>query len=393
MSKELKHNAAVPKNRLSFEPRRLLRKEWLQKYKKTVDQALVFRIPIVIFFALLAFLFFIYVDRAVYPAQAPLFFKIRFINSILVTLVCAGVFFKPLQRYSIWILDFIVLCFVFCFSLMIYFADGTSSNYYAGINLALLGMTIVNGFYFWHCLTVSLLTIAMYSVAAFANDPAPDIVNYFAAMCFVCTTAFFAVLLTRFYSNQHFEAFIRNEELKESERKLEVLYGMADERSKIDDLTKIYNRGYFFEILAAKINACRTTDSFFYLIIFDIDHLKEINDACGHLFGDQVITAVAKAVQGVMRPNSYLGRYGGDEFMLILDKATPKEFFARLDRVRQAIQGLEMFCDGKPVNITASFGAARWESSMTGEKQLIGLADQALLEVKRGKRGEIKLAN
>ena len=79
--------------------------------------------------------------------------------------------------------------------------------------------------------------------------------------------------------------------------------------------------------------------------------------------------------------------------MLIFDKATPEEFLARLHRVRQAIQNLEMLCDGKRVSVTASFGAARWESDMMEEKQLIGLADQALLEVKRGKRGEIKLAN
>ena len=102
---------------------------------------------------------------------------------------------------------------------------------------------------------------------------------------------------------------------------------------------------------------------------------------------------MAKTVQGVMRLNSYIGRYGGDEFMLIIDKATQEEFLFRLQRIRQAVQGLELTCGGKTVSISASFGAARWEPGMLDEKQLIGIADGDLLEVKRTGRGEIKLAN
>jgi len=91
--------------------------------------------------------------------------------------------------------------------------------------------------------------------------------------------------------------------------------------------------------------------------------------------------------------DSYLGRYGGDEFMIIIDKATQEEFLNRLRKVQLAVQQMELLCEGKPVKISASFGAARLDPVMMDEKKLIGLADDALLEVKRSRRGEIKLAN
>ena len=80
-------------------------------------------------------------------------------------------------------------------------------------------------------------------------------------------------------------------------------------------------------------------------------------------------------------------------FRSIIDKATQEEFLTRLQNIRIAIRGLQLFCDGKPVSLSASFGAARWKSGMTDERKLIELADTALLEVKRTQRGEIKLAN
>jgi len=335
---------------------------------------------------------FTFLDHTEYPAQASLFFKMRVVACLMSLMVSFPVFFRSIQRYTIWAIDFMAVFLVGTISGMIYLSDGSSSQYYAGINLVLLGMAVVNSFYVWHSLGVCLMTMSLYSLAAFTSASPWNVQNFFAAICFMSSTAMCLVLLTKFYSDKDRKAFLQNEKLKEDEKKLEVLYGMAEEKSKIDDLTKIYNRGYFFEILAAKINACKNAGSFFYLIIFDIDRFKEINDTYGHVFGDQVIAAVAKTAQNVMRLNSYIGRYGGDEFMLIIDKATREEFLFRLQRIREAICSLELFSDGKPVSVSASFGAARWTPDMT-EKKLIELADGALLEVKRIQRGEIKLAN
>ncbi|HOW59636.1 MAG TPA: GGDEF domain-containing protein [Candidatus Omnitrophota bacterium] len=368
--------------------------EMLSQYKELVDQTVAFRTRIMVFVGTIMHLAFHFLDRAVYPDQAGLFLKMRLTAGILSLVLCAPCFFKTTYKYSIWSIDLVAIIITTVISLMIYLTNGTASDYHGGISLTLVGMAVVNGFYFWHCLVVCLIVMVTYFIAALASTAAQDLVNFFSAFCFMISTTFFVVLLTRFYSIQHFKAFLHNEELKENERKLEVLYGIAQEKAKVDDLTKIYNRRYFFEILEEKIKTAKTAGTFFYLIIFDIDNFKPINDTHGHVFGDQVIAAVAKVLRNTMRSNSYIGRYGGDEFMLIIDKATKEEFFARVQIISRAIQNLEFYCNEKKVTLSASFGAARFDPDKgMDEKKLIELADNALLEVKRTKRGEIKLIN
>ena len=277
---------------------------------------------------------------------------------------------------------------------MIYVSDGASSNYFAGINLTLLGLAVVNGFYFWHHIGVGFISLVLYLAAAFGNQSGFDLPKLIVAGTLMSATTLFTGILTKFYSIQHFNAFFKSEQLEEDERKLASLYRIAEERSKIDDLTKIYNRRYFFEMLSDKIANCRITGNCFYLIIFDIDHFKHINDTYGHTFGDGVISVVARTMSNSMRANSYLGRYGGDEFMAILDKATQEEFLARVKVLQQAILNIRLILEENPVRISASFGAARFDpSGNIDEKKLIDLADSALLEVKRTQRGGIKLAN
>ena len=393
MVKDLRSNPIFKKNEALVTAKEPPRKDLLIKYKELVDQTIASRIRSMIFVGVGVYMAFSLLDRAAYPLKAFSFFEIRVVASILSGIVCIPNFFKAAWKYSVWTADLIALLLIGGICLMIYWADGATSHYHAGINLTLLGMAIVNGFYLWHNLVVCLIVLALYAVAVLASGTGWNGGVFFAACCFMSATGFFVVLMTQFYSSVHFKSFVQNEELKEDERKLGVLYGIAEEKSKIDDLTKIYNRAYFFEILSAKIDVCKRTDSFFYLTIFDIDHFKHINDTYGHLFGDQVIAAVARTVQRVIRMDSYLGRFGGDEFMIIIDKATQEEFLSRLKKVRLAIQQMELLYEGKPVSISASFGAVRLDPVMMDEKKLIGLADDALLEVKRSRRGEIKLAN
>ncbi len=367
-------------------------KDFAKSYRLLVNEIIAFRVRIVGPIAVFLHLAFVFFDRVFYPDQAGFFLKIRIVDSVLIAAALALGLCK--KKYLIWCVDIILLILVGGVCLMIYVTDGASSQYYEGINLTILGLLVVNGFYFWHNLACCLLTIVFYSAAAFFNVSGWDASEFWFASYFLGATIFFVALMTKFYSSQHRTAFMRNEELRENERKLEVLYGMAEERANIDDLTKIYNRRYFFEILAEKIKLCKNSGQGFYLIIFDIDHFKPINDQYGHVFGDEVIAAVAKTVRNMMRLNSYIGRYGGDEFMLILDQATKEEFYARVGKIIQAIRSLELLCEGKKIELSASFGAAWFDPNQEmDEKKLVELADNALLEVKRNQRGEIKLAN
>lgn len=392
MVKDLRNDPVFEKRHTSFKLPEGKRQDISAKYWDAVDAIIVFRSFIAAPVAIFLHLSFTFLDRMFYPLQADFFMRLRIIDSVLVTLaLIVGVWKK---KYMVWVVDIFLFILAGGVCLMIYMTDGASSDYYEGINLTILGFLVVNGFYFWHSLVSCLLIVGLYMLVVLGCPNGWDVAKFSFATFFVSATAFFVVLMTKFYSSQHRAAFMRHEELHENERKLEVLYGMAEERAKIDDLTKIYNRRYFFEILAEKIKLCRLSNQSFYLIIFDIDHFKPINDCYGHVFGDEVIATVAKTVRNMMRLNSYIGRYGGDEFMLILDQATKEEFSGRIGKISQAICSLELFCDGKKIELSASFGAARFDpDGGLDEKKLIELADNALLEVKHTQRGGIKLAN
>ncbi len=394
MVTEMQHDPFVERRKYPEAPKGAgSGKDLLSRYRESVDETVAFRTIVLIVVVLAMHLCFNFIDRAMYPLYASFFLQLRLVIVLPSILISLPAFFKRTRKYSIWAVDTVVLLHVAGLCTMIYSSDGASSPYFAGINLVLMGMSLLNGFYFWHTLGVCLLSLGLYLAACFYNYAGFSIPYLLVGSTLMAGTGVFASVFTRFYNREHFNSFLRNEELKESERRLKILFGMADEKSKTDDLTMIYNRRYFFEILADKITNSRLTKNFFYLIIFDIDHFKDVNDTYGHIFGDQVISTIAKTVRDMMRLNSYIGRYGGDEFMLIIDRATTEELLRRVGMISQAIRELEFTPKGKPVHVSASFGISRYDPDKgMNETRLIELADMALLEVKRSGRGEILLA-
>ncbi|HOW59635.1 MAG TPA: GGDEF domain-containing protein [Candidatus Omnitrophota bacterium] len=393
MVKDIRSDPIFKGSKTFFKSQEPIKQDLLLKYRETVDQTIAHRILVMAPVGIILHLTFIWFDFHFYPQQAFFFLKIRLIDSALALIACIPAFVQRWKKFCVWSADFSIILLSAALIFMIYKTDGASSGYFAGITLTLTAMLIVNSFYTEHSFFTCLAVILLYILGVRNNETGWNMMRFYTALYFIASTTLLVVMMTKFYQDQHFKAFIRNEELKENERKLEILYGISEEKAKVDDLTKVYNRRYFFEILAEKIKACQLSVSYFYLIIFDIDNFKLINDTYGHVFGDQVISTIAKVVRNMMRLNSYIGRYGGDEFMLIIDKATKEEFFARVQMVSKAIQDLEFYCGEQKVTLSASFGAARFDPDKgMDEKKLVELADNALLEVKRTKRGEIKLA-
>jgi diguanylate cyclase (GGDEF)-like protein len=135
------------------------------------------------------------------------------------------------------------------------------------------------------------------------------------------------------------------------------------------------------------------------VLMIDIDHFKAIDDGNGHLAGDEVLRAVAAAIQQSVRGGDYVGRFGGDEFVVLLPGTTTTEIVSVADRIRTAIARLEVpvpvIRPGKPEvirGLTASIGAAVYPETATEYTILLQAADDAVFEAKAGGRDRVVLA-
>ncbi|MBI3314006.1 MAG: GGDEF domain-containing protein [Candidatus Omnitrophica bacterium] len=373
--------------------------ELLNAYTETVNHLIVFRVRITLPIGACLYLLFNYVDYHIYPAATALFLKTRITVVAILAVIVVLSFVKKIARNFIWFADFSIAVMAAGIIFMIYKTDGASSHYYEGINLTFWGLICMNSFSTKHNIWTGLFILALYEIAVLANQTGWSFSGFLLANCFMGSTLLLACLMNKFYSIQHFNGFVANEQLKQSEKKLAEsnaklarLYQEADQLSKIDDMTKVYNRRHFVNILEAKLQAAKRLGSFFYLVIFDIDHFKEINDSYSHTIGDKVICQVVETVQSHLRTSSYIGRYGGDEFIFIIDQADTASFYARIENIGQAVRNLAIPAGRKEIKVTLSFGAVKVDPEKYQDMQfLIDAADHALIQVKKHGRGNVFL--
>ena len=159
--------------------------------------------------------------------------------------------------------------------------------------------------------------------------------------------------------------------------------------SSTDRLTGLYNRGHWEENLKAAYARNQRYGNITSLVMFDIDHFKRVNDTYGHQAGDKVIERVADMVREHLRDSDVAGRYGGEEFGVVLsdtDKAGAR-FFA--ERLRRSIEGLEVIHEGQIIRFTISLGVADLSQPSASHADLIGWADHALYASKRAGRNRV----
>jgi diguanylate cyclase (GGDEF)-like protein len=164
------------------------------------------------------------------------------------------------------------------------------------------------------------------------------------------------------------------------------------ERATRDALTGLWNRTAILEILSREIESAREFSTPLAVVLIDVDHFKKINDTYGHLCGDAVLRILSAQVSARVRVTDSLGRYGGEEFLLVVPGAPQQRPFIPLERLRRAISEIPFSHDGLIINVTASFGMA-WlaHASDTAEK-LLGRADTALYSAKYAGRNRIEYA-
>ena len=117
---------------------------------------------------------------------------------------------------------------------------------------------------------------------------------------------------------------------------------MLDELRRVDALTGLFGRGHWQEQAEAALRRHHTTDEPACMLMLDIDHFKEINDAYGHTVGDEVIRALAHVVRGNVRAGDCAGRYGGDEFAIVLPGMHARDALAIAQRIREQTEGVRL---------------------------------------------------
>jgi two-component system cell cycle response regulator len=158
-----------------------------------------------------------------------------------------------------------------------------------------------------------------------------------------------------------------------------------------DSLTGLYNRRAILGKLRELINLVNRYKEDFSLIMLDIDHFKRVNDRYGHLTGDEVLEKVATLIHGNIRDTDIVGRYGGEEFIIILPQANLSCAGIVAERLRSIIEKAEMKDSaGNVFAITVSQGLAGWERGEDAYS-LISRADEALYKAKEKGRNRVQV--
>jgi diguanylate cyclase (GGDEF)-like protein len=159
-----------------------------------------------------------------------------------------------------------------------------------------------------------------------------------------------------------------------------------------DALTKAYNRKYFLDRLETEIAYARRHQASLSLLMFDVDHFKRINDTCGHLAGDYVLTKLAKIAHSTVRTEDVFARYGGEEFAVMCRGVSLPNAGILGERLRLTVEVSPFEHEGVRIPVTISVGVAAYpELPIENATQLIAAADEALYEAKRGGRNRVLL--
>jgi diguanylate cyclase (GGDEF)-like protein len=165
------------------------------------------------------------------------------------------------------------------------------------------------------------------------------------------------------------------------------------ESASRDALTQVYNKRYFLERLHSEFAFARRHGVPLSLIIFDIDHFKQVNDTHGHLAGDYVLAELAKVVSPAIRSEDTFARYGGEEFVIMSRSTDPPSAAVVSERVREAVEAHDFVYEGVPIPVTISAGlAATPHPEVQSPEDLVARADRALYEAKRGGRNQVVIA-
>jgi diguanylate cyclase (GGDEF)-like protein len=170
------------------------------------------------------------------------------------------------------------------------------------------------------------------------------------------------------------------------------LFRDVRENSLRDGLTGCFNRTHSLEVIDTELRRARRSQLPVSVIMFDLDHFKDINDRYGHLCGDAVLAAVGVRMRDVLRGSDLKCRFGGEEFLVLLPE-TPIEGAKRVaDTLRRELADIRIEWKGELVRTTASFGVTTAQPSEIDREAVVGRADAALYRAKDKGRNCVRLS-
>ena len=221
-------------------------------------------------------------------------------------------------------------------------------------------------------------TAIIIAISAIKNYKSISNILYAGANDYLIKPFAIEVFMARIDSS--FKRLFLIEELQEKNSKLKKMV-------KTDGLTNLYNHKFIYEELTREIKKGIRYKEILSIIMFDIDHFKSVNDIHGHQMGDKVLKEVAKKIQETFRDIDIIGRYGGEEFLIILPKTNKENAFGVAERCRKEIEKIS-FNLVKKLKISISGGIKEWKDESALE--LVNRADKLLYLAKENGRNRIE---
>ena len=170
------------------------------------------------------------------------------------------------------------------------------------------------------------------------------------------------------------------------------LFLQVHENSVRDGLTACFNRRHFLEVIDAELRRARRSHGVFSVVMFDLDHFKDINDRFGHLCGDAVLAMVGQRMKAVLRGSDIKCRYGGEEFLVLLPDTPIAGAHRVAETLRRDLEEHPVHWNDQTVVITASFGLTEIVPGEDDVAAIIGRADAGLYQAKQDGRNCIRTA-
>ncbi|RLT41334.1 MAG: GGDEF domain-containing protein [Chloroflexi bacterium] len=192
------------------------------------------------------------------------------------------------------------------------------------------------------------------------------------------------------------EALQRERRLVRTAAALREATAQLEKLAATDPLTGIWNRRAFFEAFGVEFRRAQRYNRDLSVLMIDLDNFKQANDLGGHAFGDYVLSATAKLIHDSLRESDMAGRYGGEEFAVVLPETDGDHTAPVAEKLRAAIEAFEFRTNRYPLpgepakHFTVSIGAASLPLPKPGESEaLMAQADEALFEAKRSGKNRV----